>query len=482
MIRKLVKNLSKKDNDILCIAFSGSRMEAAVFSPADKAVLKFMQKQLPDTAAEYWDATILQQEIELLLVENKLDTVGRLVFVLDTGSIFLQRLLLPKMPEAELREAVRWEAEEYLASADKEGCLDFCTFPASEGMQPVLLAIMPQKLLAMLQQIGRDLKLELLTVTVRPVAQAVFLEQFQSNFLLLQEEAERVSLTAFVDGMPVLWLKTEKTLQGIEKALADITEKTEQNYRIRMRNVFLTGSCAAFTDWTEGVNELGSQQYYLHMIDFSDSTSWQGSFLKADERREYAGRCMAAAGGALLAAERKNGINFLRSRSAANKMALEKIIPYLTAGILLFTVALWGTIFACNEYEESRINALQQQIEAMGSWQQRYAADQLVERRIKERSAQLAALRKEQIHWGDMLETFGRAVPDGCWLSKVQQEDSRVLLYGKTEDLSAAENFISALQASDKFSQVELQETRARGKDGIMDYTINMRTGSAKDE
>lgn len=481
---KFLQGFRRKQKDILCIAIHGSRLEAAV-TAADGAIVKFMQRQLPDSGTEYLEEAMLQQEIELLITENRLPKLQQLVFVLDTEHVLLQRLSLPDMPEAELREAVRWEAEEYLPAGGEESCLDFFAAPVVERKRAVLLAAMPQDVMQTLRQAAGNLQMELLAVTARPLAQAAFLGQEQENFLLLTAEQDMMMLTAFADGMPSAWSTAEKTQQAVEEAAAALAEQLWQKYQLRPRNIFFTQGCAAVTDWTDGIREIAGQQYCLTAVDFNNAAPWQGSFLTADERAEGVEMCMAAAGGALVAAKRNASINFQRSRYAQKSSAKMQKLPYLTAGVLLFTAALWAGAAACNYYEASQIDDLQRQIDGMGIWKQRYAQSQLLERRIKERSTQIAALEKEQTDWGELLETFGRNIPDGCWLNKVQQEDGRssgLLLYGRADELASVEKFAAALQESGHFAKVELVETQAQEKNGFTDYMLRAGKGDEQNE
>ncbi len=480
MIKKIVERFKRKD-DCLCVAVTGRQLTAAVVGDKGSGVFKVMQKTLPDAAEALVVPEVLQDALEQLLRENKLASVGKLLLVLDGDAVFLQRLVLPQMPQAELREALKWEAEEYVPFAGKPYRLDYLAAPPAEGMQAVLLAALPQEVLAQLFELSRRLQLKLAAVTVLPLAQAAFLQQRQGNFLLAKEREGVVKLTAFIDGLPAAAAQVYADTAAVEKEVAALAATVWQKYNVQLRNIFYTDGGVALAAWQEGVRELYGQQYCLAAADFTGKLSWQGGFLNDAERRQCAAAALTAAGSALLA-DGDDGINFISSGETTGKV---KAARYLAAALLLVTAAVWCGAYAYNLYQISRIEKLQQQIAVMDVWRQRYAAAQLAERSIREYDARIAALENKQFGWGSFLELLGRTIPQGCWLNRVQQGESQheVFLYGKAESLGELEKFISSLQGSGSFTGVELRESKEERANGLLGYTVRaVAEGSGQNE
>lgn len=477
MITKILQGLGRSQ-DVLCIAVHGRKLTAAAVSGNGYAVYKVWQQEL--TAAEDLLEAV-EQELTNLLAENKLSAVGKIVFVLDTDMVFLQRLELPSMPRAELREALKWEAQEYVPFTDGSYCMDFVAVQKDDNMQSVLLGAMPLEVLERLREISSRLKLDLLAVTALPLAQAAFLQQEQSNFLLAEANQGSVSLTAFIDGIPVIVQQAAAEIASVEEEIAVLTETVRQKYNIQLRDIFYTDNGSAFTAWQEGVNEILNQPYCFAAIDFTGKFTWQGSFVTEAERRQCAAIAMSAAGGVLMADSGEKVINFAGGGKQTEKV---KIYQYLAAALLFIMFTACGSVYGYSVYQANKIEHLQEQITAMDIWQQRYASVQKLEHDIHERDNTLNVLAKEQFDWGNFLELLGRTAPEGCWINKVQQNEQQdeILLYGRVENLSDLEAFIEGLRNSDSITSAELVETKDEQKKNLISYTVRLMKGGSKHE
>lgn len=477
MITKILQGLGRSQ-DVLCVAVHGGKLTAAVVSGNGYEVYKVWQQEL--TAAEDLLEAV-EQELTNLLAENKLSAVGKIVFVLDTDMVFLQRLELPPMPQAELREALKWEAQEYVPFTDGSYCMDFVAVQKDDNMQSVLLGAMPQEVLEQLREMSSRLKLDLLTVTALPLAQAAFLQQEQSNFVLAEDNQNSVSLTAFIDGMPVIVQQAAAEIASVEEEITVLTETVRQKYNVQLRDIFYTDDGTAFTAWQEGVNEIFNQQYCFAAVDFTGKFSWQGSFVTEAERRQCAVIAMSAAGGVLMAGSSEKVINFAGGGKQTEKA---KIYQYLAAALLFIMFTACSSVYGYSVYQANKIEHLQEQITSLGMWQQRYASVQKLEHDIHERDNTLNVLAKEQFDWGNFLELLGRIVPEGCWINKVQQNEQQdeILLYGKAEKLSDLEVFIEGLRNSDSITSAELVETRDEQKKNLISYTVRLMKGVGKHE
>lgn len=477
MITKILQGLGRVQ-DVICVAVHGRKLTAAVVSGNGCAVYKVWQQEL-SAAEDLLEA--LEQELTNLLAENKLPAVGKIVFVLDTDMVFLQCLELPPMPQAELREALKWEAQEYVPFADGSYCMDFVAIQKDDNMQSVLLGAMPQEVLEQLREMSSRLKLDLLAVTALPLVQAAFLQQEQSNFVLAEENQGSVSFTTFIDGMPVIVQQAAAEIASVEEEIAILTETIRQKYNVQLRDIFYTDRGSTFTAWQEGVNEILNQPYCFAAIDFTGKFSWQGSFLTEAERRQCAAVAMSAAGGVMMAGSSEKVINFAGSGKQTEKA---RIYQYLATAMLFIMFTACGSVYGYSVYQANKIEHLQEQITALSMWQQRYASVQKLEHDIHEHDNTLNVLAKEQFDWENFLELLGRTAPEGCWINKVQQngKPDEILLYGRAEKLSDLEVFIGGLRNSESITSVELVETRDEQKKNLVSYTVRLVKGAGKHE
>ncbi len=477
----------RRRKDILCIAVSGSSLQAVMCSGAgEMAVLRAVETALPDTAAGLLrDEKALAEKVAALLAENGLSRAGGLVFVLDTETVMLQRLLLPELPDGELREAVKWEISESLPFAGEECCLDLFTASAQDGMQAVQLAAVPQKLIGCLQAAAELLQLPLLTVTAAPLAQAAFVQQQRGNFLLLQADGAFMRLTAFVDGMPVAFFSADME-EDAGAAISDAAAKVREKYGVRLRSVFYDAGCASCRNWQEGVQELAGEEYCLSPLAFEGAISWQGTFLTDEEQSRYASRYMTAVGGCLLAAGGAKSIDFIRSTVRKTRFGQNKLLRALTAIIVLGMLLVWGGVYACSLYEAEKISRLQRELDALAVWQERCRQAEQINESIREHEFLLTGLERRSVKWASVLEQLGRTVPESCWLSRVQQKgegaEKELLLYGKAESLEAAEALLTELRTCKEFAGAELAETGSETDNGIISWAVRINMGGKQDE
>jgi type IV pilus assembly protein PilN len=141
-----------------------------------------------------------------------------------------------------------------------------------------------------------------------------------------------------------------------------------------------------------------------------------------------------------------------------------------------------GALFLCGFgwfWKQAQIRDLDAKIVVA---QKRQAELQVIKRQVdaleakrqmlKQKNDLIERLRKEQSYPVHMLDEVSKALPNVVWLTSLRQSPGGVALSGKSNGLNAVADFITNLQNSGWFPQVDLGGTAA-GADGVVDFTLN---------
>lgn len=419
----------------------------------------------------------LQQLLAEILREETMKNCRQLLFILPETEVLLKCLTMPVMPQQELREALRWEAQQYAPWREGTYELAIQTGQVREEQQLVLLAAVPMAMLNSLRQLSRELKLNLLGVTVRPLAQAAFLQQQKENFLLMQAEDDYCNLKVFLDGLPVLAERSAYDAESAAKAIERLTESCAENYGVVLRDIFFSGKQKL---WPQGLQIFGGREYCLTQVAFAGSFSWQGALATPEERETYANQCLDMAGAALLTEDQENWLNFCgSSRQAVFWTQWSRRIAVV---VLVCLTVSCGALYAWQRQQAEQLNALASQLADLEMWQQRYLLDRQQKQQLQFWQDSLQHLRDSRLCWGELLSVFGRTVPENCWLTGVEQkEKGELLVSGKAEDGALVQQLLVNWQQSGKFAAAELTGAGA-GENGRQNFTVKLRTGGQQDE
>jgi type IV pilus assembly protein PilN len=92
---------------------------------------------------------------------------------------------------------------------------------------------------------------------------------------------------------------------------------------------------------------------------------------------------------------------------------------------------------------------------------------------LKMKNDLIDRLRREQSDPVHMLDEISKALPDLVWLAKMEQGGSTVNITGLTNGLTAVADFMSGLQRSGWFPQVDMGPTKeAAGGTGVLDFVV----------
>jgi type IV pilus assembly protein PilN len=153
------------------------------------------------------------------------------------------------------------------------------------------------------------------------------------------------------------------------------------------------------------------------------------------------------------------------------------LLPALLAGLsLLACGALWWlqsnklrdlqTRIAADEKRQKDLQAIKEQVD---QFQQRKA---ILENKVLV-IEQLRLAQKSPVH---MLDEISKALPDYVWLTGMDETRGALRFQGQSNSLAAVADFISGLQRSGWFPQVDLGSSQETAN--IVNFTV---TGSFKD-
>jgi len=118
------------------------------------------------------------------------------------------------------------------------------------------------------------------------------------------------------------------------------------------------------------------------------------------------------------------------------------------------------TRIAADRKRQQDLQAIKQQVDA---FQQKKAV-------LENKVAVIEMLRTAQKSPVHMLDEVSKALPDYVWLSEMDETVGAVRFGGQSNSLAAVADFISALQISGWFPQVELVTTQE--KNALVDFTL----------
>ena len=118
------------------------------------------------------------------------------------------------------------------------------------------------------------------------------------------------------------------------------------------------------------------------------------------------------------------------------------------------------TRIAADQKRQQDLMAIKQQVDA---FQQKKAV-------LENKVAVIEMLRTAQKSPVHMLDEVSKALPDYVWLTQMDETVGAVRFGGQSNSLAAVANFISALQTSGWFPQVELVTTQE--KNTLVDFTL----------
>lgn len=155
----------------------------------------------------------------------------------------------------------------------------------------------------------------------------------------------------------------------------------------------------------------------------------------------------------LLPLRNKRHLSYQREKRAARL-----IVTLATAASL----SVVGIAYCWSWWSEKNLYKLQNELSAMGVWNQEIEAVEVLEKRLKRLQHILGQSNKNKQSIFSQLELWGRNIGEDCWLESIEMKhgSEELLISGKSTTSVAASEFVKKLSACGIYRKVELVELR----------------------
>ena len=458
----LNKLLQKRFKKLLAVDIGSSNIKLAVVDGAKRTpvVTVLYQETLPpelqDTALSY-SAPAFADFINGIVKREKINA-DAVVFTVGADNSAILTLEMPNMADSELQEAARWElAHELNSEPESFNYAAAYLTENNEGLHKVTAAVMPQSAAKTFTGIAAQLDLPLCGVFLRSAAVEQTFNKSYTDFILLDCTGNEAVITAFNNALPSVQkqLSSEINAVNIVAAVAELQTAWPET---EFKQLVINGDINA--DLQKELEAAGLPVIVndiTHSIGFAET-------LPAEYLQQL--DSFAAIIGTALCYLNGNKLNLLPLKQ--NTFTVNRWQAYRAAAaccIACFLAAwVWQLVLLYSVQHD--LQKVQQQIAAMGKWQQRYEDAAAFNEQINHRLKLAENLRKQNTDWQEILSDVAESTPTGCWLEKIEQgsENKEIIISGYAPDMPKAVEFAETLGKHAKTELTELKTAQFEGK------------------
>lgn len=466
------KLLTNKFKHIIAADIASNFIRIAVINCSKRinTVEKLISKQLPQELAA--DAYVFNKEklaafINEILKEENISN-GVLVFTAGADKTALLNLQLPYLKEQELREAAKWEIVHELGSSAEEFCYAAVyNTHLKEELNKVTAVVMPENIYQVMKETVVKTELPLGGIFLRSLGIEQTFAKNYTDFLLCDYLTDdECVLTAFADGMPVLQKKVN-VFDG-EFLAAEIKTIISALPDIEFKQIILNCNDSLKSD-------ILTSEIALPVIknDISHSVGFN-ECLKA-ETLQHLNSFAAAIGAALCLA---NNSKFNLSGHNENGFSLPRWKVYRGAAVfaVVFMLAFWGWQLAELFIVQQQLKEIDRKIAASAVWQQRYEESAALNMQINRRLKFAENIKKQNITWNELLNDISSAVPQECWLERIEQQENKkqLAVAGYAANIDKAVEFTEMLSGKKANLKTELTELKTEELNGKQYTAFNV--------
>lgn len=466
------KLLTNKFKHIIAADITSDVIRIAVVNCSKRinTVEKLISKQLPQELAA--DAYVFNKEklaafINKILKEENISN-GVLVFTAGADKTALLNLQLPYLKEQELREAAKWEIVHELGSSAEEFCYAAVyNTHLKEELNRLTAVVMPENIYQVMKETSVKTELPLGGIFLRSLGIEQTFAKNYTDFLLCDYLADdECVLTAFADGMPVLQ-KTVNVFDG-ENLTAEIKTIISALPDIEFKQIILNYDDSLKSD-------ILSSEIALPVIknDISHSVGFN-ECLQA-ESLQHLNSFAAAIGAALCLA---NNSKFNLSGHNENGFSLPRWKIYRGAAVfaVVFMLAFWGWQLAELFIVQQQLKEIDGKIAACAVWQQRYEESAALNMQVNRRFKFAGNIKKQNITWNELLNDISSAVPQGCWLERIEQQENKkqLTVTGYAVNIDKAVEFTEMFSGKKANLKTELTELKIEELNGKQYTAFNV--------
>lgn len=430
-------------------------------------VEKLILKQLPQDLTA--DAYVFNKEklaafINEILKEENISN-GVLVFTAGADKTALLNLHLPYLKEQELREAAKWEIIHELGSSAEEFCYaSVYNTHLKEELNRVTAVVMPENIYQLMEETAVKTELPLGGIFLRSLGIEQTFAKKYTEFLLCDYLADdECVLTAFAGGMTVLQ-KTVNVFDG-KVLTAEIKTIISALPDIEFKQVVLNCDDSVKTNILLSEIELP-----VIKNDISQSVGFN-ECLQAESLQHL--NSFAAAIGAALCFANNSKFNLAGYNKSTFSLPRWKVYRGAAVFAVVFTLAFWGWQLAELFIVQQQLKEIDRKIADCAVWQQRYEESAALNMQINRRLNFAENIKKQNITWNELLNDISSAVPQGCWLERIEQQENKKQLNvaGYAANIDKAVEFTEMLSSKKANLKTELTELKTEELNGRQ-YTV----------
>ena len=458
----LNKLLQKRFKKLLAVDIGSSNIKLAVVDGAKRTpvVTALYQETLPPELQGVtfgYNAFALADFINGVVKREKINADG-VVFTVGADNSAILILDMPNMAYSELQEAARWELTHELNSEPESFNYAAAYLTENnEGLNKVMAAVMPQSAAKAFTDIAAQLDLPLCGVFLRSVAVEQTFNKSYTDFILFDCTGNEAVITVFNNTLPVLQKQFNSEINAVN-VIAAIAEMQAALPETEFKQLVINGDIN--TDLQKELEAAGLPVVIndiTHSIGFAES-------LPAEYLQQLDN--FAAVIGAPLCYLNGNKLNLLPLKQ--NSLTVNRWQAYraATACCIACFLAVWAWQLVQLYSVQNDLQKVQQQITAMGKWQQRYEDAAAFNEKINHRLKLAENLRKQNTYWQQVLSDVAESTPTGCWLEKIEQgsENMEIIISGYAPDMHKAVEFAEALGKHGKTELTELKTAQIDGR------------------
>lgn len=433
-------------------------------------VEKLISKQLPQELAA--DAYVFNKEkfaafINEILKEENISN-GVLVFTAGADKTALLNLQLPYLKEQELREAAKWEIVHELGSSAEGFCYSAVyNTHLKEELNRVTAIVMPENIYQVMKETAVKTELPLGGIFLRSLTIEQTFAKNYTDFLLCDYLTDdECVLTAFAGGMPVLQ-KTVNVFDGKTLA-AEIKTIISTLPDIEFKQIILNCDDSL-------KSYILSSEIALPVIknDISHSVGFN-ECLQAESLQHL--NSFAAAIGAALSLANNSKFNLAGHNTRCFSLPRWKVYRGAAVFAVVFMLAFWGWQLAELFIVQQQLKEIDGKIAACAVWQQRYEESAALNTQINRRLKFAGNIKKQNITWNELLNDISSAVPQGCWLERIEQQENKkqLTVTGYAANIDKAVEFTEMLSGKKANLKTELTELKTEELNGKQFTAFNV--------
>ena len=458
----LNKLLQKRFKKLLAVNIGSSNIKLAVVDGAKHTpvVAALYQKALPPELQGVtfgYNASALADFINGIIKSEKINA-DAVVFTVGADNSAILTFDMPNMADSELLEAARWELAHELNS-EPESFTYAAAYLAenNEGLNKVTAAVMPQSTAKTFTEIAAQLDLPLCGVFLRSAAVEQTFNKSYTDFILFDCTGNEAVITAFNNALPAAQRQFSSEINAVN-VMAAIAEVQAALPETEFKQLVINGNIN-----TGLMKELEAAGLPVIVNDITHSIGFAEN-LPAEYLQQLDD--FAAVIGTALCYLNGNRLNLLPLKQ--NTFTVNRWQAYRAAAAccVICFLAAWAWQLVQLYSLQNDVQNVQQQIAAMGKWQQRYEEAAAFNEKINHRLKLAENLRKQNTYWQQVLSDVAESMPTGCWLEKVEQgsENQEIIISGYAPDMPKAVEFAEALGKHGKTELTELKTAQLEGR------------------